>query len=203
MAAFTAIAMGVSAAAALAGGVMAAQQGSAQSRAYKQQAAYARQMGERNRQIAESAALYAEGKGKYEAALLREKTQKVMGQERALYGKSGVTLEGTPGAVVADTFAQGERDARMAIQNANYEAWKMRTGGETSLWESQMQSNKYLQGASASKSMGYSNLASGMIGAGSSILTGYQKGMFGFGGWIPGTSGYDYKPLGYGFKNWK
>jgi hypothetical protein len=193
--------LGVSVAASIGQGIMGVVGGSSQARAYEQQAAYARMMGERNRQIAENAAQYVEGKGRYEAGLLREKTQRVIGSEKAAYGVSGVDMVGTPSAVIADTFAQGERDARMAIQNANYEAWKMRTSGQTSMWEGQMQENKYLQGAGAARSMGWNRMVAGGIAAGSSILTGYQKGYFGGGGG-PGTSGYDYQPGGYGFKDW-
>ena len=76
-------------------------QGIAQSTAYKYNAA-----------INEQNAIAARTKADYEEKETRQKAQKLMSTQRALYAKAGVDLSsGSPLLVLADTAAEAEEDA--------------------------------------------------------------------------------------------
>jgi hypothetical protein len=69
-------------------------------------AAYNAKLAERNAKIAKENATY-------EARQKRKETARLIGKQRALYSKSGVTMEGSPLDVLQETAAQGEMDALM------------------------------------------------------------------------------------------
>ena len=148
-------------------------------------------MAARNQQIAEYAAKNAEFKGQYEAGLLRERQAKLMGKQIALTGASGVDLYGSPLDVIGQSYAEGERDIHTTLYNAAYDAWKYRTGGETSLLEGNAVGNRfdtqaslYGQEAGTRESQGNWGLASGILKRpGRAILTGYNKYKYYTGGY--------------------
>ncbi len=88
------------------------QSGRAQQRAYEQRA-----------RIDEADAQAARERGILEEGQSRERTKRLLGEQRALYGKAGVALSsGSPLLVLAETAAEGEEEA-MAIRagtNAAY-----------------------------------------------------------------------------------
>ena len=165
----------VGAIAAIGSGVMSYMQGQQQAAAQRQQAAYAQAMGLRSQQISEIAAGQALQKGEYEANLLREKQHKLMGRQLALYGASGVDIYGSPLEVMGESYAEGSRDIDTTLKNAHYEAWKYKTGGETSLIEGSAIASRYETQANITESAGTSTLVMAPLVAGSSILTAYAR----------------------------
>ena len=75
-----------------------------QRRAGNQQADY-------NANVAEEEAKAARAKAEYDEKAHRENVRKILATQRALYGKSGVSMEGSPLMVMEDTQKQGELDA--------------------------------------------------------------------------------------------
>ena len=122
-----------------------------QGQAQKKWGSYSAAVAERD---AETARLNAE----YEAGLQRKETQKLLGRQRALYGKSGVTLEGSPLLMMAETAAEGELDALM-----------IERGGRT-------QAQGYRSEAILSRMKGGAAKRAGYYGAGSTLLTGAARG---------------------------
>jgi hypothetical protein len=66
-----------------------------------------------NAKIANRNAEQAVIQSKAEAKRRRQEIRKLLGVQGALYGKAGVTFEGSPLLVMADTAAEGELDARL------------------------------------------------------------------------------------------
>ena len=100
----------------------------------------------------QAAALSAQAKvekqrAAFEAERQRDYAARFLGAQRAAYGASGVTLEGTPIDVLADTAAQAELDA-LAIQ-----------------WGGQARATALSSQASAARLGGY-------MGAGAALLEG-------------------------------
>lgn len=75
------------------------------------QASAAKQAGEYNAQIAEQNALLAEQQAQEEERRFRINSRKQLGAMRAAYSASGVTLEGTPWDVIAESTYTAELDA--------------------------------------------------------------------------------------------
>lgn len=75
-----------------------------QRRAGNQQADY-------NAAVAEQDARAAKDKAEYDEKAHRENVRKILATQRALYGKSGLSMEGSPLLVMEDTEKQGELDA--------------------------------------------------------------------------------------------
>jgi len=94
----------------------------------------------------------------------REKTERFISEQRALYGKGGVTTEGSPLLVMADTAAQGEVEA-LAIRYAG------------SMEEANIiaQGSGYRQDAELARMRGGAASKAGSIGAGSALLTGVSQ----------------------------
>ncbi len=106
---------------------------------------------------AEEAAAATREKAAYDEKMHREKMQKILSSQQAAYGTSGVTTEGSPLLVMEDTARQGELDA-LAI----------RYGGDVEAAQKRSAANLYrMQGNTA--------MTSGIIGAGSSLLSGATK----------------------------
>ncbi|MCD6149205.1 hypothetical protein J7J13_00265 [bacterium] len=63
-----------------------------------------------NAQVAKRNAKAAKAVAEAEAARKRRETQRLLGRQRAVYGKAGVTFEGSPLLVMEDTAAEGELD---------------------------------------------------------------------------------------------
>jgi len=84
-------------------------------------------MAEYNAKLAERDAKIAKQNAAYEASQKRRETERMLGRQRALYGKGGVTMEGSPLMVQEETAAEGEMDALMiergyALRTQGFEA---------------------------------------------------------------------------------
>lgn len=79
-----------------------------------------------NAKLAERDAKIAEQNAKYAAGQKRRQTQRLLSRQRALYGKAGVTMEGSPLMVAQDTAAEGEMDALMIERGYKLEAQRYR-----------------------------------------------------------------------------
>jgi hypothetical protein len=98
-------------------------------------------------------AAIAERKGIQEEAIARKRLKRLLGHQRALYAKAGVDLsEGSPLVVLADTAAEGEK-----------EALNIRTGSKET-------ANLYRFQASQAKK-------AGVLKAGATLLTGLGSGL--------------------------
>jgi hypothetical protein len=112
-----------------------------------------------NAKMAERDARTAEQNAKYAAAQKRRETKRLLGRQRALYGKAGVTMEGSPLIVAQETAAEGEMDALMIERGYSIEAQRYRA--EKELYK--------VQGVAAKRT--------GYWGAGTTLLT--QAGKYG------------------------
>ena len=119
--------------------------------------------GSYNAAVAERDAETARLNAEYEAGVQRKETQKLLGRQRALYGKSGVTLEGSPLLLMAETAAEGELDALMIERGG-----KMRAQG-------------YRSEATLSRMKGSAAKRAGYYGAGSTLLTGAGQAAYQYG----------------------
>ena len=156
--------------------VMSSMQSNAQAKLARQQAQYARNMAARNAAIAEQSAQAALAKGRYEAGIQREQTRRLMSKQLALGGASGLDPSTSSILnVLTGTAYRGERDAQTTLYNAAYEAWKLRTSGETSLIEGNAQASRYDQQADYLKSSANTSLLFAPLAVGSSILTSYNN----------------------------
>jgi len=109
---------------------------------------------EYNAAVAERDALAAQQSAEYDAEQKRKETEKLLGRQRALYGKAGVTLEGSPLLLMEETASEGELDALMIEREG-----KIRAGS-------------YQSEAALSRMKGSSAQKAGYYGAGSTLLTG-------------------------------
>lgn len=74
--------------------------------------------------LAEAAAADASQRGALEAGTARTEGTKLQAAQRVAYANSGVDMSvGTPAAVMAETAAVSEYDAKMLENNAAREAW--------------------------------------------------------------------------------
>lgn len=118
--------------------------------AYEQKRAASKAAG-----IQEEQAEAAEKKTKYDIELHRERVKKFLSSQKALYGKSGLALKGSPLLVLQDTERQAKLD-EMAI----------RLGGDVNAATYRSQANLLRQ-------EGKSLFTTGTLRAGSSLLTKY------------------------------
>ena len=127
-------------------------------RAAFQDAAYAREQGERN------------------AVLKRKETQQLIGAQRAKAGASGATVNtGSFRDVQLSTAEEGEKDAMAILQQADVDAWKY----ELQAGQYQRQSWSYR----ASKTNPNSVLIGGLLSAGAQTASSYFTfSQFGGGG---------------------
>lgn len=110
-----------------------------------------------NAEVAEQEALAAEDEAAYNEEVHRENVRALLSSQRSLYGKSGVSGEGSPLLSLQDTAGQGELDALV-----------IRHGGEVEAAQSRSSANLYkMQGSTA--------LTSGYLNAGSSLLSSASK----------------------------
>jgi len=116
-----------------------------------------RKAASQNADIQEQAAANAEAKAKYDEERHRKSVDKLLSAQRALYGKSGLDMSGSPLLVMEDTAAQGELDA-LAI----------RYGGSVAAAQQRSAANLSRMEGSAAQTSSY-------FKAGSSLLTGASK----------------------------
>ena len=110
-----------------------------------------------NEKVAEQQAQQVTAKAKYDADLHRQRVQRLLSKQRALYGKSGVEMSGSPLLVMEDTIEQGEIDA-LAIQY----------GGDVESARARSQANLY-------KMQGRSAIVGGAARSGGTLLSGYAQ----------------------------
>ena len=102
---------------------------------------------------ATAAAAHSREEAANEAETLRRSTRRVLGRQRALYGRAGVAQAGSPLAVQAETAAEGELDAREILRAGDARAARL------------------LNEAYLARLRGREALATGVLGAGRTILT--------------------------------
>ena len=125
-------------------------------RAGNQQADY-------NAAVATEDAKAAKAKAEYDEKAHRENVRKILATQRALYGKSGLSMEGSPLMVMEDTQKQGELDA-LAI----------RYGGDVASARARSEAN-------VAKMTGRNNAygaKAGYVQAGSTLLGGLSQGNY-------------------------
>lgn len=84
---------------------------------------YKRDVALQNASISDAAARDAVNRGTQAAAREQEKGAQVEGAAKSAYGASGVTLEGSPMQVLADTNYYTNMGVQTAMNNAAREAW--------------------------------------------------------------------------------
>jgi hypothetical protein len=107
--------------------------------------------------VSEQAARAAKDKAQYDENKHREMVRQIISSQNALYGKSGVDMTGSPLLTLEDTAGQGELDALAIRHGGDVEAARQRSA------------------AALAEMKGDSAFTSGLIGAGSSLLTGASK----------------------------
>lgn len=107
-----------------------------------------------NADVGEQNALAEADRAKQEELAHRESVRRIISSQRALYGKSGLSMEGSPLLVMEDTAEQGELDS-LAI----------RYGGDVA-------AARERSGANLSRMQGRQAMTSGYINAGSTLLAG-------------------------------
>ena len=109
---------------------------------------------EYNAAVAERDAKAAKAAAGYDASQKRKETERLLGRQRALYGKSGVTMEGSPLELMSETAAEGELDALMIERTGSVGA------------------QRYQEEATLSRMKGSSARKASYWGAGTTLLTG-------------------------------
>ena len=107
-----------------------------------------------NADVADANAKAAEDKAAYDEKMHRESVRKILASQRALYGKSGISTEGSPLLVMEDSAIAGEMDA-LAI----------RYGGDIAAAQQRSSANLLRMQGKQARTAGY-------IGAGSTLLAG-------------------------------
>lgn len=107
-----------------------------------------------NAQVAERNAVAAQNKAKYDEGIHRDRVKALLSKQRAIIGKSGLQLEGSPLLALLDTTEQGELDA-LAIRH----------GGD-------VQAARYRSSATASRMQGSAARTGSYLKAGSTLLSG-------------------------------
>ena len=116
-----------------------------------------KKMADYNAAVSERDALAAEQKAEYDIAAHRRRTRKMLGKQRALYGKAGVTFEGSPLLVMEETAAEAELDALAIRYSGDIAASRHRSVADI----------ERIRGKQARKA--------GYIKAGTTLLTGAAK----------------------------
>lgn len=155
--------LAIAAAAALASSVVSAGGAVYSGQMQKQAADY-------NAQVSNVNALMAENKAKADEQAHRAMVAKILSSQKALYGKSGLSMEGSPLLVMEDTAIQGELDALT-----------IRYGGDVAAAQARSQANIQRMQGSAARTASY-------ITAGSTLLSGASQAA-GYGMMSRGTTG--------------
>lgn len=133
-----------------------------QGNAAKASAEYQAAVDRNNQQVAEWQTKDALDRGKEAERQQRLKVQSALGSQRAAMAANGVDLSsGSPLDILGDTTMYGEMDALTIRSNAEREAYGYR-----------VQSQNFASNAQLSQMRGSSAQTAGMIGAGSTLLTG-------------------------------
>jgi len=112
---------------------------------------------EYNAQVDEQNAIAATNKAAYDESIHRDKVKRLLSEQKAIIGASGVDISGSPLLATIDTIEKGELDA-LAI----------RYGGE-------VESQQYTSSATASRLEGQAASTASKYKAGSTLLSGASK----------------------------
>lgn len=112
---------------------------------------------EYNADVAEQSALAAQDKADYDEDMHRQNVRRIISSQRALYGKSGVDMTGSPLLTLENTAGQGELDALAIKHGGAVEASQQRSS------------------ATLSRMQGKSAATGSYIQAGSTLLTAASK----------------------------
>lgn len=128
----------------------------------------AHQSAQYNAALAEQQAQLERQRGKIAQKQIQRQAEQTKARQRALYGASGVTLEGSPLIAIADTAIEFEKDIAIAA------------------WDSQIAQSRAHARAGEHRMMGTQALVSSGFEAGESLLTGASKGADKH-GWFSGS----------------
>lgn len=112
-----------------------------------------------NAQVAEQNAVAAEQKAAYDETLHRERVRKLLSSQKALYGKSGVDLAGSPLLALQETAGQGELDALAIRYGGDVEAARNRSAATLARMEGK-----------AARTTGYMRAGSSLLSGGAKVL---------------------------------
>lgn len=167
-----AIALGVSIAGSVIGGGMSIISGLNQSAAAKAAAKYQAGVNQYNQTMAEYNAQMVEEATRNRVDQQRRKGLALLGSQVAGYGKAGVDLTGTPLVVMGDTAEQIQMDLSNIERSGQLEAWKLRNKVSAPVIDN---SSQYA--------------TAGILGGGSSILTGVGSSLLTYAGGVPKFGG--------------
>ena len=105
----------------------------------------------------------------------RIETARKMGAQRAAFAGSGVELSGTPSGVIADTKAEGERDALTIRANAAREAWGLQTQAQDTLYRGSTAYSSGLAQAEGTEAGAKFGATSTLLGSATQAYGGYQQ----------------------------
>jgi hypothetical protein len=120
----------------------------------QQAAKTAKEMGEYNAKLAESQAAQVDMDARESVKRRREQNRRFLGMQRTAYAKSGVTIDGTPLEVMAETAGILELEALDASRQATQQTRALRAQG------------------AYDRRVGSNQARAAYIGAGSSLLSG-------------------------------
>lgn len=122
-------------------------------------------MAEANAKVAEQQGLAALRKGSQESERIARQARRIQGAQRAAYGAAGVDPNtGSPLDIQADTMYQAEADKALVRYNAELQKW----GFDVEAANYRAQADAYGNKATGA-------IIGGVLGAGSSLLTGYGE----------------------------
>lgn len=151
-----------------AGALASANAASAQADAQAKAAAYQQQVAERDKQIADQNRVLALQQGEIAADDQRRENRRQLSAIRAAYGASGLTLEGSPLAVLEDSAFETELDAQRASYEGRVKA------RESAVQMLGLQDQSVLSGleAASARSRAKSAMTIGYLNAGASLVSG-------------------------------
>ena len=149
-----------------------------------QSAQYGKAMSEQNAKMAEQQGLASLRQGTLEQERIARRARQIQGQQRALYGASGVDISsGSPLEIQASTEYMAAQDKALVRYNAELKKW----GFDVEAANYKAQAQQY-------GNMGKSAIVGGLLGAGSTILNG--SGLLGSKLGLNGSTGSTYKATG-------
>lgn len=124
------------------------------------QADYAAQSAEYNKRLYEQQAAQKKKEGKIAAGQFEKQGQQVLGQQRAGYGASGVTMEGTPAAVALATEREIEYDRKILEAGYSADVADLLNQGKIASWRGRSESSALRWAAPIGLLTGGANIAS-------------------------------------------
>ena len=155
---FVAIAIGVSAVATIAGTTIAVQ-------GQRNAATAANQTAKSNAKIQTQQAAQATTVAAENARRKTRENARILGSQRAAIGASGLSMEGTPLAILGESATTLQRDILDIGFDAQNRVNQLQAGAKMSLWEGKTQSSALKMGAISTGIEGISSASSGYLSA--------------------------------------